>query len=721
MPFSDEHVLELLLHDDDYDPGCPPGNGELTVPAAVDPADASQPLRAEHLAEFRASGISGEIIAKAGIRSVSADEANRMLNRDGQGEFPGDGWAIPFDDPESPPCYWRVKPDEPRKRDDHTIKYESPRGSSNRAYFPPGFDNSRGMQIVITEGEKKALCAISRGMNCMGLTGVWNWQKPRKRSDAGRAYGKRELIDDLSAINWRKRGVIICFDSDAAENHSVELAQQRLAEMLKNLGANVKIARLPAGPEGQKLGLDDAIMTLGLEKTQEILEAAEEAEIPDFSWPELARLMIDEEYRYADSATLRYWNDAFWKWNGSSYEEVGTETVRNAAYRFLEKVNCNPNKSRASELVTALEAEVEIDPRRHPPAWLRYADYLRNYTPLAFAGSIAAADFSRISIPQTLPTIPATPDLFVHGARRFDYDPKADSFDWQGFLATSIPDHEAVELLQEWFGYVVSGRMDYQKFLVLVGAPRSGKSIITNTLSQIVGESATATTTLKALGEDFGLSPLLGKQLLLIPDAADRGACIGAVERIKAITGCDGLDINRKHKSILNNVRLQTRIVITCNQLPRFLDVSGALHDRMLIIHFPESFAGREDHTLPTKIKSELPGIFNWALDGWSYLSSIQSFIEPSSSRDVLREAEEVFSPMKAFLDEYCEVAADCEIPSNTLWMKYKKWCEDTGHQPGTITKLGTDLRAAAPEIKRVQRRANGGRERSYRGLRFIK
>ncbi len=674
-------------------------------------------LEEHHLRELRASGISDKVILNSRICSLDGALGNWVLNWPPDRPDAGCGWAIPFDDPQSTNCYWRVKLDRPRELDGRVIKYESPVGGSNRAYFPPGFDSSEGTPIVITEGEKKALSAVSHGINCAATTGCWNYQKPRRRDDAGRAYGTRHLIDDLAAINWKDRDVIICYDSDAAEKRSVELAQQKLAEALAKRGANVRVARLPAGDTGQKLGLDDAIVQLGIDAVRKILLAAEEPELPKLSWPDLARLLIEEEFSFGVDRTLQFWRDTFWRWTGRHYEEITEKTIAIAAYRFLERIAWSPTRYAASEVVAALNAEVELDSSIEPPCDLEPLEAAPLGTPLVFANEVVFADFDRCTAGEPLAGDSPSPLWFCTGSRDYAYDALATCPTWDTFLASSLPDADARRLLQQWAGYLISGRLDQHKLLVLLGADRAGKSLIASTLARIVGECATATSTLKEIGGDFGLSPFLGKQLLLIPDAADRGSCLSAVERLKSITGCDGLSVNRKHLPILSNVRLQTRIIINGNQLPRFLDVSGALFRRLLLINFEISFAGREDRTLPGRIKQELPGIFNWALEGWVDLRQTGHFIEPASSRDVLAEAEGVFSPMSTFLNECCVIDANSQIAIDAVWSAWQRWCKNAGCQPGGKPKLGTDLRGCLPGIKRLQLRVNGRQAHFYQGL----
>jgi hypothetical protein len=366
-------------------------------------------LAGRHRQEMRASGISEEMIAASHIRTVDGAAVCQMLNWSQDGQAVGHGWAIPFDDPESDDCYWRVKLDEARQSDGRVIKYESPLNSSNRAYLPPGFDASKDKTIVITEGEKKSLSAMSHGINCLGLTGVWNWQKPRKRDDSGRAYGSRHLIADLAAIDWRDREVTICFDSDAREKRSIELAQQKLAEALGKQGAKVRVARIPGGKDGSKLGLDDAIVQLGIDAVTDILDAAEEPELPKLNWPDLARMLVADRYSYFGMSTIRHWRPAFWEWNGQHYEEVDDGAIEIAAYRFLAEIGCKVNRTAAREVVTALRAEVNVAAGVEPVSYLETCNEEPPGTPLVFANEIAALDFDRPDRQTSLPTSPNCP------------------------------------------------------------------------------------------------------------------------------------------------------------------------------------------------------------------------------------------------------------------------------------------------------------------------
>jgi hypothetical protein len=146
-------------------------------------------------------------------------------------------------------------------------KYEAPRGRPNRAYFPAGTIPAianHATPLLITEGEKKAMAADQAGLPCIGLCGVYSWQKARPKEAVQAQNAARELIDDLAGIAWAGRPVCIIFDSDAATNGQVQWAEWHLAEALTARGAIVSIARIPAASDpDKKVGLDDWLVAHG--------------------------------------------------------------------------------------------------------------------------------------------------------------------------------------------------------------------------------------------------------------------------------------------------------------------------------------------------------------------------------------------------------------------------------------------------------------------------
>jgi putative DNA primase/helicase len=289
---------------------------------------------------------------------------------------------------------------------------------------------------------------------------------------------------------------------------------------------------------------------------------------------------------------------------------------------------------------------------------------------------------------------------------------------WLEFLASIWPDDpNSVALLQEYVGYVLCGRTDMQKMLLLIGPTRSGKGTIARLLTELVGRGHVAGPTLASMGTNFGLSPLLGKPLAIISDARLGNAPTHTVvERLLSITGEDMLTVDRKFRDPWSG-KLPTRFVVLSNELPRFKDSSGAITNRMLILQMTNSFLGREDRTLDDRLKAELPGILAWALDGLDRLTSAGRFTVPESSRDAENLMMDLASPMSAFVRERCQRDPAKSVLADYLYDLWRGWAEDNGHRPSAKSTFGRDLRAVVPELKISQPTINGVRVRRYDGI----
>src|SRR5262245_36668896 len=97
-------------------------------------------LLPQHLVDLRKSGLSDDYIARARLYSVWDSETVRQTLRWARYKDElGSALAIPFVDASGNLTgYIRLKPDRPRKdnRNGKAIKYESPKGVPNQAYFP---------------------------------------------------------------------------------------------------------------------------------------------------------------------------------------------------------------------------------------------------------------------------------------------------------------------------------------------------------------------------------------------------------------------------------------------------------------------------------------------------------------------------------------------------------------------------------------------------------
>ena len=233
-------------------------------------------LLSHHQADLRRSGLTDDQVRRCGFYTESDPAAiTKLLRRTDQmlAFALTPCLCLPFFAPDGRPLgYVRCKPDRPRAdAKGKAVKYESPVGAPNRAYLPPATRAAladAAVPLLVTEGEKKAARADQDGFACVGLVGVYGWQKKR---DGG---GPRELIPDLAAVAWTGRPVFVAYDSDLADKPAVRLAEWHLAEALAAAGAAVRAVRLPHGPCGEKAGLDDFLAARGADALRQLMDVA---------------------------------------------------------------------------------------------------------------------------------------------------------------------------------------------------------------------------------------------------------------------------------------------------------------------------------------------------------------------------------------------------------------------------------------------------------------
>jgi P4 family phage/plasmid primase-like protien len=272
-------------------------------------------------------------------------------------------------------------------------------------------------------------------------------------------------------------------------------------------------------------------------------------------------------------------------------------------------------------------------------------------------------------------------DVFMPNGPTWGYYAKAKKPErWLAFLDSLKLDTENIGLLQEWFGYVLSGDIWAQKGLIIIGPPRAGKGIIGHILSELVGQSMVASPALHTLGREFGLEQLLNKRLCLVSDArlSNRIDAAAVIESLLRIVAADSVSVARKFRDALNLV-LGVRVMILSNEMPQLGDNSNAINTRFLILELSETFLDREDTGLKDALMEELPGIALWAVEGYRRLLARGAFHDPESSKRARQDWFEENNPLAQFVEDCCKVKAGVQVGTAELYAAYKSWCEPRG------------------------------------------
>jgi putative DNA primase/helicase len=321
------------------------------------------------------------------------------------------------------------------------------------------------------------------------------------------------------------------------------------------------------------------------------------------------------------------------------------------------------------------------------------------------------------------------PRLFALNAIETEYQPEAECPKWLEFLGAQWPldgDGNAKKqgLLQEWFGLTLTDETRFQKSLLLVGPERSGKGTIARIQRALLGAGNCCGPSLGKLATEFGMQHFPAKKLAVFPDARlDARANRSVItEKLLSVIGEDPLDINRKNRSFWSGV-LRIRLMILSNELPDFKDDSGVIATRFLILQTLVSFLGREDTELEAKLRAELSGILNWAIEGWRRLADRGRFEEPGG--ELNEELRGLVSPVKAFVADRCELGDELSVRCETLHGAYLEWCGRSGVSMADRlpnNQFSAKLRSAFVTVRSNRRRVdNPGRKRWFLGIKVRK
>ncbi|WP_405960858.1 phage/plasmid primase, P4 family [Streptomyces sp. NBC_00024] len=455
---------------------------------------------------------------------------------------------------------------------------------------------------------------------------------------------------------------------------------------------------------------------------------AQSEELPAPSHPmAVARRLLPDWQAEDGKLVCRRWRASWMRWNGACWREVDEAQVRKGMYERLEHAvyrvptkdgeteerDWAPTKPKISNLLDALGAITLLPTDTDAPAWLDDQGATGEDH-----GPIVACQNGLLRI-RDRALMPHGPEFFNLVSVPFDYDPIATAPTWERFLTQVWPDDaDAIHALQEWFGYVLSGRTDQQKVMLIVGPSRSGKGTIARVLKELVGKENLAGPTLAGLGTNFGLSTLIGKPLAVISDARLSGSDNSqVVERLLTISGEDTIDVDRKYREQWTG-KLPTRLMLLSNELPHFGDSSGVIAKRFVLLNMRVSWLGKEDTTLTDRLAAEMPGILNWALDGLARLQRTGRITEPKSSREAVTTMQDTASPTSAFVRERCTTGPTCSVPVETLWAVWREWAEDNGVRPGTKQVFGRNLLSVVPQLNRTRPRdAYGQQVATYTGI----
>ncbi len=437
---------------------------------------------------------------------------------------------------------------------------------------------------------------------------------------------------------------------------------------------------------------------------------------------DIAHKVIDAKFRTNDGDVGLIRTQGQWfNYQGKHYEVSSDEYIRSHLRTFLDKAlrigqkgkltPFRPTMPDISGVLDALKTATLIE-KLNSPSWISDTEERKSE-------DIISMDNGLFHVP-TRSLEKHTSDFFCLNTLPYKYEEKGKPVEFLKFLNSVWPnDQESIDTLQELFGYLLVADVSQQKMFLIKGPKRSGKGTLARILKALLAASNVCNPTLSNMAGSFGLQPLIGKLVAIVPDArigrhSDKQAI---VENLLMISGGDDISIPRKYLGEWNG-QLQTRILILTNETPQLGDASGALASRFIVLEMKESFYGKEDLGLEKRLMAELPAIFCWALDGLDRLRERGKFIQPQSAISTVQELESLNSPLIDFVNTHCDLDVDFDVSKDVLFSTYKIWCQEQGISfPKTLSLFSRDLKGALPQIGISRLGSGANRKHVFTGI----
>jgi len=240
---------------------------------------------------------------------------------------------------------------------------------------------------------------------------------------------------------------------------------------------------------------------------------------------------------------------------------------------------------------------------------------------------------------------------YLESVLPWEWDGKAICPVWLSTLATFFGEecsdgrHDA---LQEFAGYISLSTNRFKKALLLIGDGDTGKSLITDIFTAMVGADRTSQLSLEHMDDPTLRGVIKGARLNVASEVSSRAPISDA--GFKALIAGDLVLINRKYRPA-EMYRSMAKHVFAANSLPPMRGKAAEVLSRFVMLPMDRVIVPRDqDPNLADKLRAEMPGIMAWAIAGARRLLEAQGrFTVITSSADVLEDWKAEVNPMVDF------------------------------------------------------------------------
>ncbi len=555
--------------------------------------------------------------------------------------------------------------------------------------------------IILTEGCKKALSAISTGFPCVAITGIWNGVRAMKNDRGETDY--YSLISSLRILKDKK--ILIAFDRDEKARTIANVMKARAALASALISQDCECYSIQW--KSKYKGLDDLIAGAGVEALEKSISEAkpQTGEQPNFK-KKIVKNMMGEDLAKeskgrmcfdAISKTWQIYTDGRWKPKGQD----GMEAL--IYHRVVQDVPEINSASLIPDIMKFMKYKLTVE------EW-QEASTLEFFP---FKNGVWSFKEKKL--------LPHSPDYFWKWQLDRDYSPIATG--WHSidrFLHTVTNGNSALrDILIAACAAVLHGRSDLQQAFYLFGSGANGKGSFMRLLEMLVGGENSYSTTLETLCENkFETANIYRKRLVICPDEDRR---VGGLSVFKSIVGEDTVRGEEKGSKAFQFV-YEGMVAIASND-PIFMgDSSYGLSRRLISIPFAHTIPNSKRRNLTAEFTADLPAFTTYLLhlDRDWVTTTLKAANSLKEIKDLEWQNTTRTDSIAAFYDDKLIVAPGVEVSSAIFFEAYKEYCSKKGFSPKHENNFCPSLeRLCKDKLQQDVETYRTKKGKVFKGLRF--
>jgi putative DNA primase/helicase len=274
---------------------------------------------------------------------------------------------------------------------------------------------------------------------------------------------------------------------------------------------------------------------------------------------------------------------------------------------------------------------------------------------------------------------PHNPDDRLTKISDVEFDPGVQCPRWLAFLERVFNhDQELISFIQRAAGYSLSGDTGAQCFFFCYGVGANGKTIYLETLRALLGDYAYSLPSdalmraqYRNTGADSVLANLPGARMALASETGE-GQRLNEV-LVKDLTGGDTITTRHLYREVFS-FHPSVKLWIRGNHKPKITGQDEGIWRRVRLIPFEVTIPeGERDPNLLEKLRAELPGVLNWALEGclsWQRqgLTKAAAVVQAT---ETYRKEENV---LDQFIDACCVIDQAATVRAGDLYKVFQQW-----------------------------------------------